>query len=183
MRRVSDGTIQGKALDCFTFCINEGTGYRMQRRESIGDSQRVERKTKQKGKGTQVADSGSKSTSSKHGDSVASAVFAAAVVGAVAYEAFTESRQKEHSEHAEVKLDDRNKVAHDRDHLVTTETSRIIKDDQASTVEKDVAVNRTVQRTVVVDSPASSEATTTVVALDQAPTKIQQSGCVKSEIA
>lgn len=129
----------------------------------------------------------SQSTSSKHEGSVVSAVLATAYIAAAAFEAVAESRHKEESEHAEVKLDDRNKVTHDRDSSVGTETPTI-KDNQRLTNEKDVVVNRTAQQqTKVVDSALSQKTTTTrtqaAVAFDKAQTDINRSRYMKSEIA
>lgn len=151
---------------------------RINHRDAIEASKRngVAHKLEKQEKITEiVADSdSSKSTSPKQKSSIVSAVLATACTAAVAFEAASESR---HTEHTEVKLDDDTKVAR-----VGTEPAKIIGDDQTLMI-KDVAVNRAVQQTVVVDWPMSQGTTTTPIhaemALGEAQTEIHRSRYVK----
>ncbi|KAG6371816.1 hypothetical protein JVT61DRAFT_9177 [Boletus reticuloceps] len=132
--------------------------------DAVEDSKgtRVTHKLEEQGTVPRVVtnkDSTKSTTSKKDDDPVVSTVLAAVCVAAVALEAVAGSKHKEHSK---VKPDRRDKVTHDRDALVVTESARTIKDDQTSTIEKNIAVDLTLQRGAVAESsvPTGAEALT-----------------------
>lgn len=155
---------------------------RTHHQDAIEDSEsiHVARKFEEQEKATNtVADNDrSKSTSPKQGSSVVSALLATACVAAVAFEAASEYREKERSQHAEVKRDEGcDRVVRDCDSPVGTEPARIIEDNNAVMIEKSVTVNHTAQQTVVVDSLPKTVITPTPVAMTlcEAQTEIRRS--------
>lgn len=147
---------------------------RIRHRDAIEDSEstRVARKFEEQEKVTETVanNDSSKPTPSKQESPVVSAILATACIAAVAFEAAAESRHKERSEHAEVKRDDRNDVAHDRDSPVRR---------KPLTIEQNVAVNRTVQQTVADSPPMTVRMTPAVVTLGETQTDIRRSRFVK----
>ena len=110
----------------------------------------------------------SKTTASKQDGSVLSVALATACVAAIALEAVAESQHKEQPEHHEVKLDNHDKIDHNRDSL-GTEPAQIIQANQMTINEETVTENRTAKHTAE-------------IALDESQVEIHKSRYAKSEV-